>query len=132
MFYFQIKIFAQAGYYDGKISISYIEANSNKFFNYFIDPQNPILVLKVDKEEKYAFAGSKLGIVYMFKINEIEWTLHRTLFDHYSEITSIYISNTLNVLATSSLDGFLNLYTFPKGKLYRSIKSENNSPIDDV
>lgn len=97
-----------------------------------MDIQNQITVLKIDKDEKYSFAGSKLGILYIFKVNEHIWTQHRLLLDHADEITSIYISNILNVFATSSLDGYINLYTFPESKLFRSIKLNNSSPIDDV
>ena len=106
--------------------------NNIKCFNYFIDFQNPIIVLKMDKEEKYAFAGSKLGIIYIFKVNEHIWEFYRILSDHTDEITSIYISNTLNVFASCSLDGYLNLYLFPNSKIFRSIKLANNLPIDEV
>ena len=106
--------------------------NNTKCFNYYIDSQNPIVQLKVDKEEKYGFAGSKLGIVYIFQINDIVWSLYKSLCDHTDEITSIFVSNTLNIFATSSIDGFVNLYTFPKSKLFRTIKLSNTFPIDEV
>ena len=70
--------------------------------------------------------------MHIFKINETIWTLFNSLIDHTDEITSIFVSNRLNVFATTSLDGYLNLYTFPNCKLYRSLKLENNLPLDDV
>jgi WD40 repeat protein len=54
------------------------------------------------------------------------------LLDHTEEITSVYVSNILNIFATSSLDGYINLYTFPESKLFRSIKLNNYTPIDEV
>jgi WD40 repeat protein len=94
--------------------------------------QNQITVLKIDKDEKYSFAGSKFGSLYIFKVNEHHWTQHGLLLDHTDEITSICISNVLNIFASSSLDGFINLYTFPESKLFRSIKLNNYTPIDEV
>jgi WD40 repeat protein len=106
--------------------------NINKSVNYFLDTQNQITVLKIDKDEKFSFAGSKLGILYIFKVNEHIWTQHMLLLDHTDEITSIHVSNILNIFATSSLDGYINLYTFPESKLFRSIKLNNSTPIDEV
>jgi WD40 repeat protein len=65
--------------------------------------------------------GNKLGILYIFEVNEFNWNLITKLYDHNKEITYISVSNALNVFATSSLDGFVNLYTFPNNRLFRSI-----------
>lgn len=54
------------------------------------------------------------------------------MFDHSSEITYISISNVLNVYATSSLDGFVNLYTFPSNRMFRSIQIQDNFTADYV
>ena len=91
----------------------------------------PIVVLKIDKEEKYVFAGSTNGSIFIYKINEIHWNLHKILYDHSKQITSIAISNTLNAFASSSTDGFVNIYTLPDAKILRSI-SKNNVPIEKV
>jgi len=91
----------------------------------------PIVVLKIDKEEKYVFAGSTNGSIFIYKINEINWNLHKVLYDHSKQITSISISNTLNAFASSSTDGFVNIYTLPDAKILRSI-SKNNVPIEKV
>jgi len=54
------------------------------------------------------------------------------LLDHLTEITSFYISNTLNVFATASIDGYINLYTFPSNYLFRSIKLQANICANSV
>ena len=46
---------------------------------------------------------------------------------HLTEINAININNELNLWISASIDGIINLYTFPSFKLVRSkkIKSEN-------
>ena len=50
--------------------------------------------------------------------------LHKIIYDHSNEITYISCSDTLNVIATASIDGLANLYTYPQIKLFRSISNE--------
>lgn len=69
--------------------------------------------------------------MYVFKIHENLLLLHKIIYEHSSEIRFIDISDNLNILATSSQDGYANLYTYPQIKLFRSISSENRS-IDYV
>ncbi len=121
----------QGAYWDGRISVSYMDGNSNKLYYYFTS-ESPITVLTVDKDERYLFAASKIGALYIFKISDYNLTLETVLYDHSQEITFISVSNVLNVLATSGLDGFVNLYTFPNNKLFRSIKLKDNIPADYV
>jgi hypothetical protein len=114
------RIIAQAGYWDGSICLCFYEGNHNKVFYHFTD-YSPIVVLVMDKTERYAYAGNKLGVLYVFEVNEFSWNLSSTIYDHNKEITFISVSNSLNVVATSSLDGYVNLYTFPGNRLFRSV-----------
>jgi hypothetical protein len=126
------KIIAQGGYFDGNIAVSYQEGNNMKLYYYNTQKDSPITCLVMDKEEQYAFAGSKSGVLYIFKVNDYVWKLETYLFDHYSEITFISVSNSMNIYATSSLDGYVNLYTFPSNRLFRSIKLPDNLTADYV
>ncbi len=54
------------------------------------------------------------------------------LLDHHSEITSMFVSYNLNVFASASIDGHVNLYTFPSNILFRSIKLQENLPANYV
>lgn len=109
---------------------------------YYKTSMFPICSLIIDKSEKYAFAGkiqklivilgSTLGSLYIFTINEHIWTQIAVIFDHSNEITYISHSNILNALATSSLDGYVHLYLFPKNRMFRSIKLPENSTADYV
>ena len=85
----------------------------------------------MDGQERFVYAGSKIGSLFIYKVNDITWNLHKILNDHYSEISSIAISNTINVVATSSFDGYVNVYTFPDTKIFRSL-SNLNTPIEKV
>lgn len=126
------KIIAQGGYFDGNIAVCYQEGNSMKLYYYNTQKDSPITSLVMDKEEQYAFAGSKSGVLYIFKVNDYVWKLETYLYDHYSEITFISVSNSMNVYATSSSDGYINLYTFPSNRLFRSIKLPDNLTADYV
>jgi hypothetical protein len=63
------------------------------------------------------------GILTIFKIDKnYNWIKEKELIDHNSEISHIFISNNLNILATSCIDGYVNLYTFDDFHFFRSIK----------
>ena len=78
--------------------------------------------------------GSSIGIISIFRIYEKDnrWVKITDLFDHNKDISNIFISNTLNVLATACIDGFVNLYTFPNFHFLRAIKLDNNITADYV
>jgi hypothetical protein len=91
----------------------------------------PITTLAADKTENFIYAGNKVGFLYVFKIHDNLLLLHKIIYEHSSEINYIDVSDSLNIIATSSLDGFTNLYTYPQIKLFRSTRSDNLS-IDNV
>jgi WD40 repeat protein len=131
--YNQGKVIAQAGYWNGEISVSYQEGNSKSMKLFYYTTQNsPIVTLTMDKEELWVFAGSLIGVLFIFKVNDYLWKLENTFYDHTDEITFISVSNSLNVFATSSLDGFVNLYTFPSNRLFRSVKIKDDVTADYV
>lgn len=67
------------------------------------------------------------GILTIFKIDKnYNWSKEKELVDHNTEISYIFISNSLNILATSCVDGYVNLYTFDNFHFLRSIKLPNN------
>jgi WD40 repeat protein len=111
--------------------VFYTEGNISKQFSVVTD-HFPKLSLALDKEEKFAYAGSKIGTLYIFKVNETSWTHSTTLYDHTQEITSICVSNMLNIFASGSLDGYINLYTMPSNRLFRSIQLKENITADYV
>ena len=131
----------KGGFWDGRLeffslkntNINEKEAKNFVYFNkiYF----TPIIVMKLNRKEDTLICGTKLGLVYVYNLfnNEkiCKITLKKTIYDHYNEITSLYISNELHLFITTALDGYVNIYKLPSCKLIRTIKInvENNDKI---
>ena len=109
------------GFYDGKVVIE----QKNKAIHAipFID-KSPVIAVAVDQEDELAFFGNSNGNIRIMKIDPdpSKWKYHITISDHISPISSIYCSSELNLWASASIDGYINLYTYPLSKLLRSIK----------
>ena len=60
------------------------------------------------------------------------WSKIKVLIDHFSPITDNNINEKLNLFSTSSIDGYTNIYTLPRSKLFMSIKLKQADPIDNV
>ena len=119
------------GFYDGSVKIINLSKNTNlenKIIFPFISKE-PIIVIKTDSKEKFLFFGNFIGNIIVYSINFENLELEEKFFynGHLTEISAININNELNLWISASIDGIINLYTFPAFKLVRSkkIKSEN-------
>ena len=119
------------GFYDGKIKIKLLglEATLTEKNNLEIIPFNDdsvVVAVSVDKLEEYLFLGNSKGNVAIYKMNLEEKKFDKLLIlsGHMSSISHIHCSSELNLWISSSIDGYINLYTLPLCKLVRSIKLE--------
>ena len=71
----------------------------------------------------FSIVGSQNGFVTIFLIGEKfnTWKKIKTLKDHDSKITCISSNEYLNVVASSCIEGKINLYTIPKFEIFRTI-----------
>ena len=69
--------------------------------------------------------GNTKGNLFIIKLPDItikkKAEIKKIFCNNNDEITSVYYSSELSIFASASKDGYLNLYTFPKYKLFRSI-----------
>ena len=128
------------GFYDGKIVIINLEDKIEKerMDIYPFSEEEPILSIAINNEETFMILGNSLGniAIYQIDIENNEWELYKKIFNLMSAISDININNELNMLAISTVDGFISLYTLPLCKLVRTIKvpinEENNGKINNV
>ena len=121
--------------------ITYINENNYIIIKNLFLPLITSLFL-IEGETNYLICGSYLGYLYIFKLNinindnfssnisnnEKLLILYKIYLNSTDIITSIYFDYELNILGTSSNDGFINLYLFNEGKLtkYNFIKSKES------
>jgi WD40 repeat protein len=115
------------GFYDGKIVIYSLEGKTSYEKIPFND-DCPILSLCLDQDEEYLFVGNSQGNVAVYKITQDinKWEKINCLYDHKKEISHIHCNSDLSLWVSTSINGYINLYTLPLCKLARTIKI--NSP----
>ena len=114
------------GFYDGRIEIIYFEdkiEKKRKQINPFSE-EEPILCISINKDETFMILGNSIGNIAIYKIDieNDKWHIYKKIYHQMGSISDININNDLNLFCTSSIDGFVNLYTLPLCKLVRSIK----------
>ena len=118
------KIIIMGEFYDGKVSIISYEPKVVVKELIPFSEEIPIISITVNKNEEYLFLGDILGNIKIYKINDdIEKyeSLH-LISDQFSPISHLDCNEELNLWASASIDGYINIYTFPLCKLIRSIK----------
>ena len=129
------KIIIMGGFYDGKISIIERDSEDNPFtINPFKD-ESIITTINTDFEEKYLFIGNNLGNISIMSIESVEiedWEEIYLITDNFNAISSIETNYQLNVWASASIDGFINIYTLPSCKLTQSFKLDTNNFCNNI
>ena len=98
--------------------------------NIFLDSEKYIKCTY--QNEKIKMIGYTTGKIEVYKLDENKkFELISELFDHNSEIKHINYNQRLNIICTSSKDGYINTYSFPN-KLLTTIKNPNKTFFDLV
>ena len=87
----------------------------------FVPMYGPIITMKMTLDEKLLFCGSEYGNIIIFEVLGPHLNIYKVLYDHSDAITSIAIDENLNMFASSSRDGYINIYILPSFKMIRSI-----------
>lgn len=119
------KYMIKSGFWDGRIEVNTLGLDSKEKIYYkkniYVN-EGPIIVMEITKDENILLCGTKIGCIICFSVHELSLKLIKKLNCHYDEITSININDNLNMFATSSLDGYINLHTLPSFELVHSIQ----------
>ena len=114
----------KGGFYNGKIEIIYLKES-----NLIINNTSPITYMAMTKNEVYLICGSKNGSITFFKFDEVKISKEKKLFAHTDEIIYISICDKLDICASTSLDGYVNIYTIQSQTLVRSIKLDKDKSV---
>ena len=130
------KIILIGGYYDGKLLIIDFENNRTSLTElYPFKDESQITSIYVDKYEDYLFVGNSFGNVRIMQIegdNVNEWKKIYLINNQMSSIRAIDINSELNVWSSASIDGCINIYTFPLCKLTRSFYIPSDKIINYI
>jgi len=123
-FYNKGKILIMGGFYDGKIVISYVEEKDKWYELIPFNDDFPILSLFIDKDEEYLFLGNSIGNIAVYRIDPDfgKWKPTKYLIDQKSAISHLHCNSDLDLWVSTSIDGYINLYTLPLCKQARTIK----------
>ena len=105
----------------GEIKVENIRTESKFYHDY-----TPVTVLSISYDNKYIAIGRKSGVVNILSLEKDELILARNFYNHSEEVTSIYICSLLNLIATTSEDGYINIYTIPTYHYVRSIRIDKS------
>ena len=116
------------GFYDGKVLIIPVDQKYAPIQAIPFTDKLPILSIAVDKDDEFAFFGNTIGNIRVMKIDKdpAQWKFYQLLTEHLSPISYIDCNSELNLWASASIDGYINLYTLPLSKLIRSLKAPIN------
>ena len=145
---FRELLFIVTGYYDGSIYFINTTNKNNKRSGYNISSElnsnennklhtfgNKLITsLEISKYEKYMICGNEKGALIIFSLNYNSFIENKKYVEllkiieshNHNRINSISINDNLNLFADCSYDGYINLYTFPKIGLIKSIFINDN------
>ena len=104
--------------------------NKPQINNIFLSPESHINC--IFQYENIKIIGYKTGKIEIFKSKENnKYDLISEIFDHKDEIIYINYNERLNMICTSSKDGFINIYSLPN-KLVTTIQNSNKKTFGPI
>ena len=81
--------------------------------------------------------GNSIGNIFICKIieksNKKKFDIIKIFCNHFDIVNSLYYSSNLSIFASASKDNYINLYTIPSYKLFRSIHiNEEEFSCDEI
>ena len=122
------KTLIMGGFYDGKVLIIPLDGKYSPIQAIPFTDKLPVLAVAVDKDDEFAFFGNTIGNIRIMKIDRDpeQCRYYQLRTEHLSAISYIDCNSELNLWASASIDGYINLYTLPLSKLLRSLKVPTN------
>jgi hypothetical protein len=113
----------KGGFWDNHLEVnSLINENEVSFTIYVDSIIGPITHMKMTSDEKTLICGTHYGNIVIFNVDGLNIQQSQILCHHSGSITSLTINDTLNMFSTSSIDGYIHMYTLPSLDLVRSIQ----------
>ena len=134
------KYILKSGFWDNRIEYNSIPSSSKEesiFKTFYPLYGGPIVIMTFSEEENMVVCGTKFGYLLYYRLYENKnLNLEDSIYinSHSDEITSIAINETLHLCASSSIDGYIMIYTLPEFCLVRSIqvsKKVNEADISE-
>ena len=83
----------------------------------------------VELYKNFIIIGDLNGNIFLYEYNNSKINLIKYInSNHYDKINHIYYNEDLNLFTTCGNDGYINIYTFPEGKIVHTFKE--NTPVD--
>ena len=135
--YHNEKYVIKGGFWDNHLEINSLPAEGDKkekevkISSAIFDKDcGPITIMKMTQDEKILICGTSYGNIIIFNVDGPNIKKNLILYNHFGPITSISINDNLNMVATSSMDGFVHIYLLPSFIMSRSLQISTKAKCD--
>ena len=127
----------KSGFWDNRIEYNTIPSSTKEESNmkiFYPTNRGPITIMEYLEEENILVCGTKLGYILYYNDININTNFEEPIAinAHSDEIISISINDTLHLCATSSVDGYIMIFTLPEFCLVRSIQTSKKVSDADI
>ena len=126
--------FILSGFWDRTILILHISDASKSFYLVNEYDNSSITFIEKDVHNHCVIFGTAKGSVVVYRVNPapLKFEFHIGKHEHRAPITALVMNNTLQLVASASRDGVVNIYTYPSFKTVRSVVADDNACVTNV